>query len=182
MLIEFQKKDSVAFDEVMAVLKRYPNFENVSFKEETVISIPGLTIYPEQRKIYRDRQEIHLTAKEYEILRLLVSNRGQILTYGQIYEKVWGGISYKNENKAIRYHIHHLREKLNATFSWKVWHRVWHVDEPWSNRYLSGDGGRLAGQGGADMAPLPKPEVDEVSSDRLKIFTENKNSEQKEMV
>lgn len=56
MLIEFQKKDSVAFDEVMAVLKRYPNFENVSFKEETVISIPGLTIYPEQRKIYRDRQ------------------------------------------------------------------------------------------------------------------------------
>jgi len=113
LLIEFQKKDDVAFDEVMAVLKRYSNFENISLNEETVISIPGLTIYPEQRKIYRDRQEIHLTVKEYEILCLLVSNRGQILTYRQIYEKVWGGISSENDNKAIRYHIHHLREKLN---------------------------------------------------------------------
>lgn len=74
--------------------------------------------------------------------------------------------------------IHFCHRGVQGDF----FHRVWHVDEPWSNRYLSGDGGRLAGQGGADMAPLPKPEVDEVSGDRLKIFTENKNSEQKEMV
>jgi len=116
LLIEFQKEDSIAFNEVMAVLKHYPNFENISLNEETVISLPGLTIYPEQRKIYHDRQEIHLTAKEYEILCLLVFNRGQVLTYGQIYEKVWGGISFGSEGRAIRYHIHHLREKLN-TFS-----------------------------------------------------------------
>ncbi len=100
------------FDEVMAVLKRHSGFEMFSMEEETVISLPGLTIYPEQRKIYRDRQEIHLTAKEYEILCLLVSNRGQILTYGQIYEKVWGGTTSGTENKAIRYHVYRLREKL----------------------------------------------------------------------
>lgn len=81
---------------------------------ETLISILGLTIYPEQRKIYRDRQEIHLTTKEYEILCLLVANRGQILTYAQIYEKVWGAIPSGSENKAIRYHIYRLREKLYA--------------------------------------------------------------------
>ncbi len=116
MLIEFQKEDSIAFNEVMAVLKHYPDFENISLNEETVIFLPGLTIYPEQRKIYRDRQKIHLTAKEYEILCLLVSNKGQVLTYAQIYEKVWGGISSGIEGRAIRYHIHHLRKKLN-TFS-----------------------------------------------------------------
>jgi len=114
--MEFQEEDSVVFDEIMMVLNRHPGFENISLNSETVISLPGLTIYPEQRKIYRDRQEIHLTAKEYEILCLLVSNRGQVLTYGQIYEKVWGGISSGSEGRAIRYHIHHLREKLN-TFS-----------------------------------------------------------------
>ena len=38
-------------DEIMSVLKRYPNFDNICLNNETVISIPGLTIYPEQRKI-----------------------------------------------------------------------------------------------------------------------------------
>lgn len=114
LLIEFKEEDSTAFDEIMSVLKRYPNFDNICLNDETVISIPGLTIYPEQRKIYRDRQEIHLTTKEYDILCLLVANRGLILTYAQIYEKVWGTISSGNENKTIRYHIYRLREKLYA--------------------------------------------------------------------
>ena len=99
------------FDEVMAVLKRHFGFEMFSMEEETVISLPGLTIYPEQRKIYRDRQEIHLTAKEYEILCLLVSNRGQILTYGQIYEKVWGE-DYVYDDSNIMAIISRLRKKI----------------------------------------------------------------------
>lgn len=60
LLIEFQEKDYAIFNEVMEVLKHCPEFENVSLNDETVISIPGLTIYPEQRKIYRDRQEVFL--------------------------------------------------------------------------------------------------------------------------
>ena len=61
------------------------------------------TIYPNQRKMYRDRQEIPLTTKENELLCLLATNQGQVLTYTQIYEKVWGGspaantISTKNK-------------------------------------------------------------------------------------
>ena len=75
----------MAFNEVMAVLKRHSGFEMFSMDEETVISLPGLTIYLEQRKIYRNRQEIPLTTKEYDLLCLLASNRGQVLTYTQIY-------------------------------------------------------------------------------------------------
>ena len=77
----------------------------------TVISLPGLTIYLEQRKIYRNRQEIPLTTKEYDLLCLLASNRGQVLTYTQIYEKVWGGSSTGNE-KIIRFHLCNLRKKI----------------------------------------------------------------------
>lgn len=124
LLIEFYEEDSIAFDEVMMVLKNYPNFNIVRLSRETVISIPGLTIYPEQRKIYRDKQEIHLTTKEYDLLCLLVVNRGQILTYAQIYEKVWGAISSGSENKTIRYHIYRLRGKLYAATT----------DEPFSIR------------------------------------------------
>lgn len=50
LMVEFQDEDSAAFNEVMTVLKRYPNFENIDLNEETVISLPRLTIYPEKRK------------------------------------------------------------------------------------------------------------------------------------
>lgn len=85
----------------MTVLKRYPNFGNISLNEETVISLSGLTIYPEQRKIYHDRQEIHLTAKEYDLLCSLVYNKGRVLTYEQIYQKVWGEEPLGRENNAV---------------------------------------------------------------------------------
>lgn len=113
LLIEFKEEDAAAFDEVMAVLKRHTDFKMFSMDKETVISLPGLTIYPEQRKIYRDRQEIPLTTKEYELLCLLASNRGQVLTYTQIYEKVWDSTSSGNE-RIIRFHLCNLRKKLNA--------------------------------------------------------------------
>ena len=77
---------------------------DVCMEEETVISLPGLTIYPEQRKIYRDRQEIPLTTKEYELLCLLAANRGRVLTYTQIYEKVWGSSPEGNERRRVLFY------------------------------------------------------------------------------
>ncbi|MCI8282961.1 MAG: hypothetical protein HFI76_15090 [Lachnospiraceae bacterium] len=40
-----------------------------------------------RRKIYRNRREINLTTKEHDLLCLLAANRGQVLTYDQIYRK-----------------------------------------------------------------------------------------------
>ena len=98
---------------MMGVLKKYKSFETVQVKAENIISLPGLTIYPNQRKMYHDRQEIPLTTKEYELLCLLATNQGQVLTYAQIYENVRGSSPAGNE-KVIRYHLCNLRKKLNA--------------------------------------------------------------------
>lgn len=97
----------------MGILQKHKSFETVQVKAENIIALPGLTIYPNQRKIYHDRQEIPLTAKEYGLLCLLATNRGQVLTYTQIYEKVWGSSPEGNE-KIIRFHLCNLRKKLNA--------------------------------------------------------------------
>ncbi len=113
LVIEFDDTDSGVFDEVIGVLQKHKSFETVQVKAENIISLPGLTIYPNQRKIYRDRQEIPLTTKEYELLCLLAANRGQVLTYTQIYEKVWGSSPAGNE-RIIRFHLCNLRKKLNA--------------------------------------------------------------------
>lgn len=116
LLIEFNDENTAVFDEVITVLKHHSDFKMFSMEEEKVISLPGLTIYPNQRKIYRDCHEISLTTKEYELLCLLAANRGQVLTYTQIYEKVWGGSPAGNE-RIIRFHLCNLRKKLNAVSS-----------------------------------------------------------------
>ena len=88
MVIEFQEQDSSAFGEVMKVLKRHPGFEHLRLRE------------------------IRLTAKEYDLLSFLVANKGRVLTYDQIYQKVWGEDAYGDESNAIGCHIRNLREKL----------------------------------------------------------------------
>ena len=55
-----------------------------------------------RRRVINDGQEIELTVKEYDILCLLAANKGRVLTYEQIYDKVWGEISAGNEKKGYR--------------------------------------------------------------------------------
>ena len=112
MVLEVRDQDSPIFDEIMKVVERHPDIEYMRIKDEPVLSLPGLEIYPGRRKIYRDRREINLTTKEYDILSLLVANRGQVLTYDQIYSKVWGEDAFGDESNAIGCHVRNLREKL----------------------------------------------------------------------
>lgn len=72
--------------------------------------------------MFRGRREIQLTNKEYEILLLLTTNIGWVLTYSQIYEKVWDDFPTGSERNTIGFHICNLREKLyqaapNAPFT-----------------------------------------------------------------
>ena len=50
LVIEFDETHSGVFDEVMEVLQKHKSFETVQFKSENIVSLPGLTIYPNQRK------------------------------------------------------------------------------------------------------------------------------------
>lgn len=122
LVVEFKEQESSVFDAVMDVLKHHSNLEIIEPGDETVVSIPGLEIYPERRKIYLDRREINLTTKEYDLLYLLAVNKGHVLTYGQIYQNVWGDEAIGRENNAVKCHIRNLREKLfkampDATFA-----------------------------------------------------------------
>ena len=120
--MELQEQDSTAFDDILSFLQTHPEIKRYELDSEPLLSLPGLEIYPSKRKVFRDRQEIQLTAKEYEILLLLAANKGHVLTYSQIYEKVWGDCPSGSENNTIGFHICNLREKLyeaapNAPFT-----------------------------------------------------------------
>ena len=54
--------------------------------------------------------------KEFALLCLLVTNKGRVLTYGQMYEKVWKEEPFGNENIAVGSHVRSMRQKLYAAF------------------------------------------------------------------
>lgn len=81
IILDLQDNDTLAFTEILAFLKKHPDFERYSLGQETILLLPGLEIHMDKRKVYRNNQEIKLTVKEYKILCFLVANRNRVLTY-----------------------------------------------------------------------------------------------------
>lgn len=89
VIFELNEQSTYIFDEIMGIIKKYSDVEYLQMRDELILSLPGVDIYPDRRKVYRNSNEINLTTKEFEIFYLLVINRGRVLTYDQIYRKVW---------------------------------------------------------------------------------------------
>ena len=66
---------------------------------------------PAQREALVNGEKIALTPKEFEILCLLLSHPGLVLSRGQIQDEVWG-MEYLGETRTVDVHIRSLRQKL----------------------------------------------------------------------
>ena len=91
LIVEFSDTDNPVFEEIMQLLHRSSGFSELSVADTSILSVSGLEINLQQRRIFYNNQEIRFTVKEYGILCLLVANKGQIVTYKQIYQRVWSG-------------------------------------------------------------------------------------------
>lgn len=114
LVVEFDEHDTPVFEEIMRAIKQHPAFERMRLNNDTVLELPGLKIYPDSRKIFHDRGEVDLTTKEYELLCFLAANKGIVLTYGQIYQKVWSEEGLGSEINTVGCHVRNLRKKLYA--------------------------------------------------------------------
>ncbi len=63
------------------------------------------------RQVFVDHKEVRLTPIEYKILKLLVQERGRVLSIAQIYEAIWHMQAIGADN-TIAVHIRHIREKI----------------------------------------------------------------------
>jgi two-component system KDP operon response regulator KdpE len=79
--------------------------------EESVINADGLEIDLARRAVSRDGVEIHLTPTEFDLLRMLVRNRGRLITHRELLVSVWGG-GYGEDTQVLRAHIANLRRKI----------------------------------------------------------------------
>ncbi len=114
LIMEFTDNENAVFADIMNVLQKYPDFRKYSLKDEVILSLPGLEIRPERRKIYSNSQEISMTKKEFDIFYLLAVNKGRVLTYEQIYQNVWNRDATGGESTVIVYHIRNIRRKLSS--------------------------------------------------------------------
>jgi two-component system, OmpR family, KDP operon response regulator KdpE len=63
------------------------------------------------RQVFLDEQELHLTPTEYELLRLLATQAGRVLTHTTLLREVWGP-AYERDTQTLRVFIGQLRRKL----------------------------------------------------------------------
>ena len=93
---------------VKALLRRA---EYASAEKE--YTIDNLYVCPSKHIVKVDDEEVSLTLKEFEMLCLLLSNRGIVLTRDQMLNKIWG-YSFDGENRTVDVHIRTLRQKLGT--------------------------------------------------------------------
>lgn len=110
--MELHDNDSPILDEIVKIVKKHANMEYIIPSSQSILSFPGIEIHLAQHKVYRNHEEIHLTAKEYAIFLFLAKRPHQVLTYQQIYEHCWGELAYGNEKNVVGSHVRLIRRKL----------------------------------------------------------------------
>ena len=79
--------------------------------EESVVAAAGLEVDLAAHVVRRDGEEIHLTRTEFELLRVLVRNRGRLMTHRALLTEVWGP-EYADDVTVLRGQIANLRRKI----------------------------------------------------------------------
>jgi two-component system, OmpR family, KDP operon response regulator KdpE len=79
--------------------------------EEPLIAVNGLRVDLAARVVQRDSEPVHLTPIEFELLRVLVRNRGRLMTHRKLLAEVWGP-EYVDDIQPLRTHIARLRAKI----------------------------------------------------------------------
>ena len=93
---------------IKSVLRRYGNNREV----EQLITIGTIEIHILEAKVYKNKQEVVLTAMEYRLLLTLVQHIGQVLTRNQLLEGIWDiSGEFVNDNTLTVY-MKRLREKI----------------------------------------------------------------------
>ena len=95
---------------VKSQLRRYMQLGAGNIRPE-VLKCGSIELDDKEKKVLLDGDEVALTPTEYDILKLLMENQGQVFSPREIYRKIWHDAPYGSEN-TVAVHIRHLREKL----------------------------------------------------------------------
>ena len=97
---------------VKAHISRYERLISKEPQKDT-ISIRGLRIDKESRRVYVNNREVIFTTKEFDILLFLAMNPDHVFSKEQLFERLWGIDSF-GDISTVTVHIRKIREKIEA--------------------------------------------------------------------
>jgi two-component system, OmpR family, copper resistance phosphate regulon response regulator CusR len=111
-----------SFKELLARVKALTRRHSETMVAPT-LKIADLELDTISKKVKRKDKEIKLTAKEFSILELFMSNKGKVFERIEIAEKIWG-FSFNSGTNVIDVHINSLRNKIDKEYSPKLIHTI----------------------------------------------------------
>ena len=120
---------------VKSQIRRYTMLgaKEMSQKENDIIIIGGIELNDKAKVVTLDGNPISLTPLEYDILKLLMTDPGEVFSPKEIYTSVWKESMIGSES-TVAVHIRHLREKLeydstNPRYLIAVWGRGYKIEK-----------------------------------------------------
>jgi len=102
---------------VRALLRR------AGFDDAGPMSCGDLRLNPGGHQVFRGERRVELTITEFALLSLLLQNAGQVLTRGQIFDRVWG-YDFGSGSRTLEVYIGYLRRKLEEAGEPRLIHTV----------------------------------------------------------
>ena len=96
---------------IRALLRRANAAPQQKQPETLLLTAGGITLDPEQRVAVKNGEIVELTAKEYDLIELLVKNPRRVYSRENLMDLVWG-YTYAGDYRTVDVHIRRLREKL----------------------------------------------------------------------
>ncbi|MEH7385309.1 response regulator transcription factor [Bacillus sp. JJ1521] len=95
---------------IKSVLRRYNM--NSTVQPKNIIEIENIRINTLEGKVYKDREEVLLTALEYRLFLIFANHIGQVLTRTQLLDRIWDVAGDFVNDNTLTVYIKRLREKL----------------------------------------------------------------------
>lgn len=111
----FSIKELIA--RIRVALRRVDTNEEEEIQEpnkdtDILLSYRDITLNKEKYEVRKGGEKLVLTLKEFELLKMLIENKGRVLTRDSLLDKIWG-YDYPGETRTVDVHIRHLRQKIN---------------------------------------------------------------------
>lgn len=97
--------------ELMARIKAVLRRSSSEVEDSTTYTFSDVVIDYDKHQVTKNEKKVELTLKEYELLDILVKNRGKVMKRDVLLDKIWG-YEYVGETRTVDVHIRHLRQKL----------------------------------------------------------------------
>ena len=112
---------------IKAIMRRSSKARREDLDDESILVFGNMRVDTDGRRVFIDGREVNLTAKEFDLLELLVNNPNKVYSRENLLNLVWG-YEYPGDVRTVDVHVRRLREKIEKNPSEpKYVHTKWGV-------------------------------------------------------